>query len=81
MVNWLITGIGGGLGYALAQAALDRGDKVFGTSRSAQSCAAFAARAPGRSFAAVLDPKDTAALVAIAETAMGGVDRLVNNAG
>lgn len=81
MVNWLITGIGGGLGYALAQAALERGDKVFGTSRSAQSCAAFAARAPGRSFAAVLDPADPAVLVAIAETAMGGVDRLVNNAG
>jgi len=81
MVNWLITGIGGGLGYELAQAALERGDKVFGTSRSAQSCAAFAAKAPGRSFAAVLDPADPAALVTIAETAMGGVDRLVNNAG
>ena len=81
MVNWLITGIGGGLGYELAQAALARGDKVFGTSRSAQSCAAFAAKAPGRSFAAVLDPVDPAALVALAQEAMGGVDRLVNNAG
>ena len=81
MVNWLITGIGGGLGYELAQAALARGDKVFGTSRSAQSCAAFAAKAPARSFAAVLDPVDPAALVALAQEAMGGVDRLVNNAG
>lgn len=81
MVNWLITGIGGGLGYELAQAALARGDTVFGTSRSAQSCAAFAAKAPGRSFAAVLDPADPAGLVALAQEAMGGVDRLVNNAG
>ncbi|MCW2362357.1 MULTISPECIES: oxidoreductase [Sphingobium] len=84
MVNWLITGIGGGLGEALAQAALDRGDKVFGTSRSVEACARFAAIAPGRSFAHGLDFGDQAApaaLVALAEQTMGSVDRLVNNAG
>lgn len=84
MVNWLITGIGGGLGQVLAQAALDRGDKVFGTSRSADACAAFAALAPGRSFAQVLDfadPDSPAAVVQAAEASLGSIDRLVNNAG
>jgi len=84
MANWLITGIGGGLGQVLAEAALARGDKVFGTSRSADACAAFGRLAPGRSFAAVLDFSDPAApaeIVAEAEAGMGSVDRLVNNAG
>ena len=84
MANWLITGIGGGLGQELAQLALARGDKLFGTSRSADSCAAFEALAPGRAFAEVLDFADAdgpARVVARAEEALGGVDRLVNNAG
>lgn len=84
MVNWLITGIGGGLGQELAQAALDRGGRVFGTSRSVDACAAFAALAPGRSFAQVLDfvdPAAPAAIVAAAQTSLGSIDRLVNNAG
>ena len=84
MVNWLITGISGGLGQELAQAALARGDKVFGTSRSVEACAQFAALAPGRSFAHGLDFADAsapAAVTALAEQTMGGVDRLVNNAG
>jgi NAD(P)-dependent dehydrogenase (short-subunit alcohol dehydrogenase family) len=84
MTNWLITGIGGGLGHELAQALLDRGDQVFGTSRSEESCAAFEQLAPGRAFAAVLDFSDASAparVVAEAEVKMGGIDRLVNNAG
>lgn len=84
MTNWLITGIGGGLGRELAMAALTRGDKVFGTSRLAESCAAFEGLVPGRSFAAPLDfsdPDAPASVVAQAEAALGGVDRLVNNAG
>jgi NAD(P)-dependent dehydrogenase (short-subunit alcohol dehydrogenase family) len=83
MVNWLITGIGGGLGQSLAEAALARGDKVFGTSRSVEVCARFAGIAPGRSFSHGLNFSDQAAsaeVVAAAEAAMGSVDRLVNNA-
>lgn len=84
MVGWLITGIGGGLGRELALAALARGDKVFGTSRSRASCDEFEKLAPGRSFAGLLDFSDGAGparIVASAECALGGIDRLVNNAG
>lgn len=84
MKNWLITGIGGGLGRELAGAALARGDKVFGTSRSEQSCAAFEALAPGRAFAEILDFSDAEAprrVAMRAGSAMGGIDRLINNAG
>lgn len=84
MTNWLITGVGGGLGREIALAALAKGDKVFGTSRSAEGCAAFADLAPGRAFCEELDFADEAAparVVAKAEQALGQVDRLVNNAG
>ena len=84
MTNWLITGISGGLGRELALAALDRGDKVFGTSRSEASCDEFEALAPGMAYADVLDFSDQSApaqIFAMAERAMGPVDILVNNAG
>lgn len=84
MANWLITGIGGGLGRALAEAALARGDKVFGTTRSADDCAAFEALSPGNAKAMAVDLRDGASVnasVAAAETWLGGIDRVVNNAG
>lgn len=84
MKSWLITGIGGGLGREIALAALDRGDTVFGTSRSEASCSEFEALAPGRAHASPLDFADEnapARVFAMAEGAMGQVDVLVNNAG
>ncbi|HZU64397.1 MAG TPA: oxidoreductase [Novosphingobium sp.] len=84
MTNWLITGAGGGLGQDLAAAALARGDKVVATMRSAEAAAAFSASAPGRALGLVLDlarPENAAAVVAEAESWLGQVDRLVNNAG
>ena len=84
MTNWLITGISSGLGRALALAALERGDKVFGTSRSEESCREFEKLAEGRAFAAVLDfddPEAPARIAAMAEGSLGQIDRLVNNAG
>lgn len=83
MTKWLITGIGGGLGRAVAKAALARGNSVVGTTRSAGD-AAFEALAPGRAHVLSVDLTDDAsvrAAVARAETLTGGIDRLLNNAG
>jgi NAD(P)-dependent dehydrogenase (short-subunit alcohol dehydrogenase family) len=84
MTNWLITGVSGGLGKAVAKAALARGDKVAGTVRKAADLEAFEALAPGYALGFVLDVTDEAALraaVDAAEAAFGGLDVLVNNAG
>lgn len=83
MTTWLITGIGGGIGRALAREALERGDTVVGTSRRAQD-PAFEALAPGRAHVLEIDLRDEAAVraaVTRAEELVGGIDRLVNNAG
>ncbi|MCE7798020.1 oxidoreductase [Sphingobium sufflavum] len=83
MTTWLITGIGGGFGRAIATAALARGDTVVGTTRAAGD-AGFEALAPGRAHAISVDLRDEAsvtAAVAKAEELTGGIDRLVNNAG
>lgn len=82
--TWFITGVGSGLGRALAAAALARGDRVAGTARSEADARAFAAQAPSRSCALVLDVTDTASIpqvIVAAEQALGPVDVLVNNAG
>jgi NAD(P)-dependent dehydrogenase (short-subunit alcohol dehydrogenase family) len=84
MANWLITGVSGGLGAALATAVLARGETVCGTVRSEEARAAFEARAPGRAIGLLLDLTDSAAIgpaVAEAEARMGAIDVLVNNAG
>lgn len=82
--NWFITGISSGLGQALAHAALERGDRVVGTVRSADAAAAFSRRSAGRSIGLECDVTDHAAIrraVAAAEEKTGGIDILVNNAG
>jgi NAD(P)-dependent dehydrogenase (short-subunit alcohol dehydrogenase family) len=84
VTGWLITGVGSGLGQALARAALARGDSVAGTVRRQSALAAFEALAPGRAFGLVADMSDEAsvkAAAAAAGAALGGVDILVNNAG
>ncbi len=84
MTVWYITGVSRGIGKALAQKALDRGDSVVGTCRKDADCAAFEALAPGRSMAHKLDVTDKAAVfesVAKAEKQTGGIDRIVTNAG
>ena len=82
--RWLITGVSGGLGRAIAEAALAAGDRVAGSLRKPEQFAAFEALAPGRALALPLDVTDDAAparAVAWAIEGLGGVDILVNNAG
>jgi NAD(P)-dependent dehydrogenase (short-subunit alcohol dehydrogenase family) len=84
MANWLITGVGGGLGRALAKAALDAGHQVAGTVRQPAALADFETLAPGRARGFLADMADEASVKAAveqAETALGGLDVLVNNAG
>ncbi|HEV2365272.1 MAG TPA: oxidoreductase [Caulobacteraceae bacterium] len=84
MKRWLVTGVGSGLGAALAKAALARGDTVAGTFRHAQQITPFEAQAPDRAFGFQLDLLDEARIgevAAAAEEETGGVDVLVNNAG
>jgi NAD(P)-dependent dehydrogenase (short-subunit alcohol dehydrogenase family) len=82
--TWLVTGVSTGLGRAIAQAALRRGDAVIGTLRKADQMAAFEALAPGRATARLLDVTDRAKVHEVTRSAIeaaGGVDVVVNNAG
>lgn len=83
-LQWFITGVSGGLGRVLAQAALDRGDRVAGTVRGVDDAEAFNDLAPGRSFAFVADvthPDAVRAAVDEAIASLGHLDVVVNNAG
>jgi NAD(P)-dependent dehydrogenase (short-subunit alcohol dehydrogenase family) len=82
--NWLITGVSGGFGRLLAEAALARGDSVAGTLRQAGQAAEFEALAPGRAKAVLLDVTERSRIkpaVAEAVAALASIDILVNNAG
>lgn len=81
--TWFITGVSGGLGRALALAALEAGDLVAGTVRKSADRDAFASLGPkAHGFVAdVTDEVAVAAAVAGAEALSDGIDILVNNAG
>ncbi|MBB5466797.1 NAD(P)-dependent dehydrogenase (short-subunit alcohol dehydrogenase family) [Paraburkholderia sp. CI2] len=84
MKTWFITGVSSGFGRALAEAALERGDRVAGTLRSEEQRAAFDALKPGLSLGVRLDVTrhdDVRRAVALVEESFGPVDVLVNNAG
>jgi NAD(P)-dependent dehydrogenase (short-subunit alcohol dehydrogenase family) len=72
----LVTGASSGIGAAVAEALVQRGWQVFGTSRDP---AAVTERIPGVEYLA-LDLTDDASVEACAQAA-GEVDILVNNAG
>lgn len=81
---WFITGVSSGLGRALAEAALQRGEVVIGTLRKQDQLAEFEALAPGRAHGCLLDVTDKANIqstVTGAIEAVGGIDVVVNNAG
>jgi len=82
--TWLITGVSTGLGRALAEAVLSRGEAVIGTLRKREQLAEFEALAPGRAIAKLLDVTDRERVyagVTQAIQAAGGIDVVVNNAG
>jgi NAD(P)-dependent dehydrogenase (short-subunit alcohol dehydrogenase family) len=82
--TWLITGVSSGFGRALAEAALEKGDRVAGTVRTEAARRKFEQLAPGRSLGVLLDVTDRPAIaraVVQVEEWAGGIDVLVNNAG
>ena len=82
--NFLITGVGSGLGRAFAVGALNAGHHVIGTVRREADADGFAALAPGLAHPLMLDVTDfdsIPAAVATAEQQVGPIDVLVNNAG
>lgn len=80
----VITGANSGLGSALAGRALAAGHTVIGTVRTEAAAEQFAALAPGRSHARLLDVGDHervhAVITEVART-LGPIDVLVANAG
>ncbi|WP_435110979.1 oxidoreductase [Nocardiopsis synnemataformans] len=84
MTTWLITGCSSGLGRALAEAVLGRGDSVVATARDASTLAPLIAAHPDTVLTLDLDVTDAgrvAEVVSAAERRFGAVDVLVNNAG
>jgi NAD(P)-dependent dehydrogenase (short-subunit alcohol dehydrogenase family) len=81
---WLITGTSSGFGLHIAQAALERGDRVVATARRAESLDHLVASAPDRVLALALDvtrADQIGSAVATALERFGHIDVLVNNAG
>ncbi|USQ95382.1 SDR family NAD(P)-dependent oxidoreductase [Caulobacter sp. RL271] len=80
--HWFITGISRGLGLALAQAALARGDTVIGTVRSGAPSIEVG---PGELHVLTLDVTDGVAIERVVAEAFrraeGRLDVVVNNAG
>jgi NAD(P)-dependent dehydrogenase (short-subunit alcohol dehydrogenase family) len=81
---WLITGASSGLGRALAETALERGDCVVATARDPGNVTDLEDRYRGRAIAArldVTDPEQARASVAAALSAFDRLDVVVSNAG
>ncbi|MFD6448145.1 SDR family NAD(P)-dependent oxidoreductase [Promicromonospora sp. NPDC060204] len=82
--TWLITGASSGLGLALAEAALQAGERVVGTARRADRFDALRERYGERLLPVEHDVRDTAGAAAVVDQALdtfGRIDVLVNNAG
>ncbi|WP_226778899.1 SDR family NAD(P)-dependent oxidoreductase [Oceaniglobus trochenteri] len=82
----IVTGAAGGIGQAVARRLAENGARValLDVARVADATAAFAADLPGdcRAITAdVTDPNALAEAFAAVDTAFGGLDGLVNNAG
>lgn len=81
---WLITGISSGLGQALAQAVIERGDRVIGTFRQQAQIDAFNDLYQNKAIGIKLDltnPIDIQHAFEFVQSNIGKLDVLVNNAG
>ncbi|MGI6590428.1 MAG: SDR family NAD(P)-dependent oxidoreductase [Eggerthellaceae bacterium] len=81
---WFITGASSGLGFGIAMAALERGDKAVVTARDIERLDSLMRRYPHRALPIALELADEAsrqAAVAKALAHFGSIDVLVNNAG
>lgn len=81
---WLITGVSGGLGRALAEEVAQTGDIVFGTLRKQDQLSAFSNLVPGKTFGILLDVNKHFEFESVLNTIIskfGRLDVLVNNAG
>jgi NAD(P)-dependent dehydrogenase (short-subunit alcohol dehydrogenase family) len=79
---WLITGTSSGFGRAIAEAALDRGDRVVATARDPGQLSNLAADDGVQAIALdVTDPEQRLGAVDQAVEKFGRIDVLVNNAG
>ncbi len=84
MKTWFITGAARGLGRALTEAALDRGDRVAAAARDTRELAKLAEAFGDLVLPVRLDVTDRAAVqdaVGAAREALGRLDVVVNNAG
>ena len=81
---WFVTGASSGLGHALCEAVLERGERVIATARHRERVAGFEDRHRERAVAVALDvtQRDHAdAAVQAAVSAFRRIDVVVNNAG
>ncbi len=81
---WFITGVSSGLGKALAEAVLEKGDFVVGSFRSRQQAEAFTLQYKGMALGIDLDitkTDETECALNMVTERFGKLDVLVNNAG
>jgi len=82
--TWFITGSSRGFGRALAQAALEAGDRVVATARRPEQLSEFTDKYGDQVLALALDVTSESAVRAALESAVqhfGRLDVVVNNAG
>jgi NAD(P)-dependent dehydrogenase (short-subunit alcohol dehydrogenase family) len=82
--TWLITGVSSGFGRELTTQLLERGDRVVGTVRRADTVAELAEHHPDTFRVELLDVTDTAAVREVVDrsfAALGRIDVIVSNAG
>lgn len=82
--TWLVTGSSSGIGKALVEQLLERGDRVAATLRKPEALDALKARYPEQLWLAPLDVNDTAAIRRVIKQAfseLGRIDVVVSSAG